>query len=714
MTDFNILRKRYSEVLCGRGHSGKRTADCILRSDERTEQRLAQLDTRIEKAITSNEPGIVNATLKGILDISTSFSQNNSRFYHDENIKNKIFNALNALEKVYNDTIAPQGNWWYWEIGIPLSLNSIFTLMYDYADKSQLKRYMAAERHFNDRIQLTGANRLWESVIFAVRGILLSDSDSIKYAISGIQDVVVITDSGDGFYKDGSFIQHDNIPYNCGYGRSLIQELAPMLYTFKDTEFEIKNTDIINTWVEKSYLPFIYNGRTMDMVRGREISRYYEQSDFACSRILSAMLILTELSEFDILRSVIKTHLTDSFFEYASLFAVELAEGLQEDDNIEPKEIKPYFMAFNSMDRAVKHGNGYTIGLAMHSERTAAFESINDENHNAYHTSDGMLYTYKKNEPQSDFFWQTIDLQRLPGTTVLRGSAVKPNINASGDFTGGCGIGENGVCAMELISDENSLTANKAWFFFDKEVVCLGNGINSTDENETETIIENRLVTDNSRFTVHGSEESEGYLIKGAYLDGSHDVGYYFPEEQEVNILREIRTGDWNNMSIKTDGKSYKGMYLTMWIKHGKKAKDGSYEYIVIPKCNEEEIKDYYRKSGIRVIENSDSIQCVKKNGITGIVFLKDKTHSAGGVSCDKRCVVMTAQNGEELELSVADITHNHDRLYIELDYSAQSVMTKSERINVIQLVPYICMEINMNVAKGEEQHIKFGGVKNV
>ena len=45
MTDFNILRKRYSEVLCGRGHSGKRTADCILRSDERTEQRLAQLDT---------------------------------------------------------------------------------------------------------------------------------------------------------------------------------------------------------------------------------------------------------------------------------------------------------------------------------------------------------------------------------------------------------------------------------------------------------------------------------------------------------------------------------------------------------------------------------------------------------------------------------------------------------------------------------------------
>ena len=105
---------------------------------------------------------------------------------------------------------------------------------------------------------------------------------------------------------------------------------------------------------------------------------------------------------------------------------MELAEGLQEDDNIEPKEIKPYFMAFNSMDRAVKHGNGYTIGLAMHSERTAAFESINDENHNAYHTSDGMLYTYKKNEPQSDFFLADNRFTAFAWHELfLRGSAVK-------------------------------------------------------------------------------------------------------------------------------------------------------------------------------------------------------------------------------------------------------------------------------------------------
>ena len=220
--------------------TAKKTADCILQSDERTEQRLVQLGGRIEKAITSNEPRVINATLKGILDISISFSQNNSQFYHNKNIKNEIFNALNTLEKVYNDTTVPKGNWWYWEIGIPLSINSIFTLMYDYTDKSQLKRYMAAEKHFNDRIKLTGANRIWESVIFAVRGILLSDNDSIKNAISGIQDVMVITDSGDGFYKDGSFIQHDNIPYNCGYGARLYKNLHRCYIFLKIQNLKIK------------------------------------------------------------------------------------------------------------------------------------------------------------------------------------------------------------------------------------------------------------------------------------------------------------------------------------------------------------------------------------------------------------------------------------------------------------------------------------------
>ena len=64
--------------------------------------------------------------------------------------------------------------------------------------------------------------------------------------------------------------------------------------------------------------------------------------------------------------------------------------------------------------------------------------------------------------------------------------------------------------------------------------------------------------------------------------------------------------------------------------------------------------------------------------------------------------------------MSAADITHKKDKLYIELDYSAEKVISRDERINVISIKPYICMEINTKDAKGREQHVVFGGVNDV
>lgn len=383
------------------------------------------------------------------------------------------------------------------------------------------------------------------------------------------------------------------------------------------------------------------------------------------------------------------------------------------DDNIEPVVTEPYFRAFNSMDRAVKQGRGYSIGLAMHSERIANYESINDENTKAFHTSDGMLYIYKPNEPWADFFWQTIDPHRLPGTTVLRNTEVKPNTVSDCDFVGGCGIGENGVCAMGLHPAGYSLKANKAWFFFDKEIVCLGSGITSSDNINVETMIENRLVADDSRFTIHGAQAGHEYDIKGAYLDGKHDIGYYFPEDQRVNILREVRSGSWEDINRKGDGKEHTGMYLTMWIDHGKNIRDCSYEYIVLPKCSEEELNGY-DKNKVNIIENSAWIQCVNKGNVTGIIFLRDRTRSVAGVACDKRSIIMTDIGDGGMELVITDPTHKHSKINIELDYSAKAVSECDERLKIIQLSPYVIMEADVWGADGKELRVRLEGIESV
>lgn len=715
MDSFDLLRIKYSEVMKGKCNThSDLTLKCIEYNDKMASAYLKVLDTQTYESCSTSGAAKINSLLKKVAFISSVIMQPDSQMYRNDKIINKIINILKKLLTVYNDSTTPMGNWWYWEIGIPLSLNNIFILLYEYIDRSTIEEYTKAQVHFHDRITMTGANRVWEAVIFAMRGILTKDSNLITYALKSISDVTRIVNNGDGFYRDGSFIQHNNIPYNCGYGRSLIQELAPVIYVFNETDYKIDHIDIVYKWIQDSYLPFMYNGRCMDMVRGREISRYYEQSDFAFKKMLSAMLILSKLNRGQYLKPILKHLITDDFFDGITVFASEIAESIIKNKNITEKEVVPYFKAFNSMDRVVKHTKDYCIGISMHSERTAAFESINSENENAFHTSDGMMYVYKKNEPESDFFWQTIDLYRLPGTTVIKDSKAKPNINAKGDFTGGCGIGEYGVCSMKLISDENSLKANKSWFFFENEIVCLGSGISCTDDINVETIIENRLVTDNSRFVLRGIEDGEGYLAKGAYLNGSHDIGYYFPEEQKVNIVRQVREGNWHNMSTKTDGKSYQGMYLTMWIDHGKTPQNDSYEYIIIPKCNESEIKEYSKNNKVEIIENSTAVQCVKKNGVTGAVFLKDRTHSVEGISCDKRCVLITKYSGEILEISGADITQKSDKICIELDYSAKTVTHSNDNIKILQLDPYISFEVNTENSEGNDWAVEFSGVKKI
>ena len=209
-------------------------------------------------------------------------------------------------------------------------------------------------------------------------------------------------------------------------------------------------------------------------------------------------------------------------------------------------------------------------------------------------------------------------------------------------------------------------------------------------------------------------------LMAAVVLDQQEDE-----EEDEKGLkthgklLIDSSDNEYKIQLYHNDGECYKNKYepldlscVESHLKKYVKEKDLQAYNAALP--SEEEINDYYRKSGIRIIENSDSIQCVKKNGTTGVVFLKDKTHSAGGISCDRRCIVMTTQTCGTLELSISDITQKQDKIYIELDYSAQEIISKSERINIIQLVPYVCMEIDTCAARGEEQHIKFGGVKNV
>ena len=693
--------KRYAALL-SYGGGGEHSEYVRKRLDAEAERYALQL-AELTDMSCPERADVLNGAFTALAALAAAYKCETSVYFGDKALKQKILSSLERLHKTYCSDITPVGNWWYWEIGVPMSINKLCCLMHGELDPELMHGLLEAERCFNDKIKMTGANKVWEAFIFAVRGLLLDDEREIAEASRALDGIFDSVKTGDGFYDDGSFIQHGNIPYNGGYGRSLMYELASYCYIFD-------NAKLAKTAVERfktSVIPFIAYGDLMGMVRGREVSRYYEQCGFGGARMLGAALGLLETSYDEELERLVSNEIGDEFFEHCTGFEAELA------DKLLLKNIsygaRPFFKAFNAMDRAVKRGDGFTAGLAMYSERIANYESINGENMNGGHTSDGMLYIYREGEHKSNLFWRTIDKERLPGTTVQRGSEMHANRVSTSAFAGGCQIDSDGVCAMELAPPESTLKAAKAWFFFGNEIIALGSGITSRDGLRVETTIENRLVSGNSRFTVYGQQTDNGsYKIKGAYLDGDHDIAYIFPELQQVRILREERGGVWDN--VRTERNSERDMYVTMWIDHGKNPRDASYEYILLPKCSRERYEKLIRSNDINIVENSPWIQCVKRAGVTGIVFRKERTRSIEGVLCDKRCIVMLKQSKNSLTVAVTEPEQKQKSLYIELDREADNVVCCDKEIKVTQLKPYVRLEINTESLAGRTVSVTLGG----
>ena len=68
------------------------------------------------------------------------------------------------------------------------------------------------------------ANLIDKVSIVIKRAAFEGNSERLEHAQSCMALLFTYVTSGDGFYKDGSFIQHTSIPYNGSYGFVLLDE----------------------------------------------------------------------------------------------------------------------------------------------------------------------------------------------------------------------------------------------------------------------------------------------------------------------------------------------------------------------------------------------------------------------------------------------------------------------------------------------------------
>ncbi len=766
--EFDVLRQKWVEMQTGgNGYnvadpaiasaitSITSTANTYWASLNKTANRTSLWSDAASTTISAD----LNTNYSRLRAMALAYVTTGSTLQGNAALRDDIIGGLDWLHaNRYNPGVRIYDNWWHFEIGSPLVLVDLAALLYPELTPTQLGNYMATVEKFTPSATtpaaggstgtFTGANRMWKIQVVTIRGIVVKDDAKLRAARDAFSNLFLYVTSGDGFYPDGSFVQHGKHPYTGGYGAALIGNISQMLALLNGpnalradgSTWQITDPNLANVsrWAYESYEPLIYRGGMMAMTEGREVSRSSTSEHGTGHGIMQSILRLSEFAppaDRARMRSMVKywaeSDTSRNFVSSAPLGLKVAAAQLLSDPAVTSRGELLGNTVFASMDRVVHLGAGFGLGLSLSSTRIYTYESINRENLHAWYSGDGMMYLYNGDLTHfSDSFWPTVNPRRLPGTTI---DAGQPRADGSGQSTappmnwvGGASLGKFGAAGLQLRGWSNTLTAKKSWFMFDDEIVCLGSGITSTDNRPIETVVENRILnaTGTNAFTVNGAVQpstpgwSEALTsVRSAHLAGrvaGSDVGYYFPDATAVKALREARTGAWVDINAGGSAAPITRNYLTLWFDHGANPSNATYAYALLPGRTAAQTAAYAGAPAIAVVENSPNVQAVRETtlGLTAANFWNDGRQTAGGITVDRKACVLVREADSFVDFALSDPTQaNTGSIAVELATSARTIVSADPAVTVTQLEPSIRLSVNVAGARGRTLRARFSTV---
>lgn len=695
----------------------------------------------------------MSSTFERIEAMAKAYKVQGSVLEGDKKLKDNIILALEYMYKYkYNENTPrtnrnlspsnPKENWYEWEIRAPKSIVNTLTLIYDDIDKTLIDNLLKGIDRQVPSIgaAATGSNRLNNCLMEIVGGIVQKNEKRMNLGISSIDTELKYSVKDDGFYEDGSFIQHHQYPYNGAYGTSALASLTEIVFLFENSSFMPDNPDYAHLydWVYNSFDSLCYEGRMMDSTRGRSIAR---SSDTGYG-LLESLVLLSQFAPNEYsyyYKSLIKrwsenNTLINPYSSMNSVYTIIKLYDILKDETISSAPDKNFYKNFGAMDRAVMFRDNFAVNISMYSDRILNYESINGENLQGWHTASGAMYLYNDDlDHYNDGYWATVDRHRIPGTTVVKNSTAKNGISGNA-FAGGVEMdGYYGVNAMKYNAPDDAdgkkkhdLSVQKAWFVLDDEIVCLGSGITSSvAEDDTETILENRKVDYLTQDLVIDGEKTptgDGWTqtktgVSYAYLRGNSkstanpkrtDIGYYFPNGGTLSAKREVKEDSYSSIGTgSTDKISRK--YISLALEHGKQPKDETYAYALIPGKTLQEVEEYAQNPGFEIISNTSSIQSVQKkdsNLIGAAVW--EGVQKVGDFTVYNPSVLMVDENEDVIKLSISDVTQTDSILRLTLDDPVSGIKSMDYGVSIYKNGDKTEIIINTAFALGKTFHIEF------
>lgn len=553
-------------------------------------------------------------------------------------------------------------NWYYYAISVPKDIgNTLICLRKSPTGISQtlensMIQWMTKGIPITTSPSKDGSNLIDVATHYIMRASLLEDEAIMNQAVNAVSNSIEIT-TGEGVQADNSFRAHGPQLYMYGYGSVFLAGITSIAQYVANTSYQIAPSKIaiMSNFIRNGYIQ-ASRGRFTDFnVYNRGISRPN-----------SGRVEIGQIERFKTVDLAIYSNYYDN--------VIARMNGTQPPgSNVEPKHIH-YWRS----DYTVHHRPAFMMGVRAVSNRTVKAENGNGENLKGYYMTDGATYI-AVNGNEYDGIYPVWDWNKLPGTTVpeLTSFPLRPSWGAnpgSASFVGGVSDGSYGVSTYAM-NDYNT-KAKKSWFFFDKEIVCLGSDISSLAPQPINTTVNQSLLDGNVTIKTNSGVQT---LSNGSYTYNNnlqwvlHDsIAYFFPNNGSINLQSQAQTGTQKSINSGYSDTPITKNVFKMWFPHGTNPSKRKYAYKVVPGIPDVNALNAYNPANVEILANTDSVQAVRNLQLNmwQLVFHHRGTFSSNGVSItvDKPCLLILKNiHTTEIDVVASDPNQSEKQLLIGL-----------------------------------------------
>lgn len=602
--------------------------------------------------------------LKRLKQFALYISLNNESNVESKNLSAKTITGLRYWLQVNPSS----KNWFQNEIASPTAIGEILLLLKSKQTlTTSLQDSLLTSMKQGDVNKAIGANKLDIAIHIIYRACIIGDKDLMKFAANqAFMPITLI--NNEGLQSDYSYRQHGPQLQIASYGQVFLigaykvaSWLVGTTYSLPKEKLKILDNYLINTYLKT------IRGRYIDFnTEGRGISRNDVLDKLNITSIVGKQSLLS------LAKAASPKNLPD-------LLAAE--ERISQTQPASYK-ITPSHTYFYKSDYTLHNREAYSFNVRMVSKRTIRTEFGNKENLIGKFLPDGST-NIQRNGNEYFNIMPIWEWDKIPGITArdypldLK-MTLEWGERGVGEFIGGTSDGIYGTTVYLL--NYNEVTAKKAWFFFDDEIVCLGTDINSyAKEPITTSVNQAWLKGEVSAFANNKLFNATKGLASNNVEWIWHDsIGYYFPNKGQISLSTANQVGSWANINANRSANKVEGKVFKLWFNHGFDPVNQAYAYIVKPGVSQSEMKSN-SISNIKIVSNTSLVQAVEHSDLNmlQVAFYEAGSLTSNGViiTVNQPCVMLIKNiNTQNPIFSVSDPTQKLTDL--KINFSSTLIKT--------------------------------------